>query len=406
MSATLARPRARLAVLLLMGVTLVLTLSRAWRWPNDFAEAHWLLDYRFGLVKRGLAGQLLSSVLKQFRTEPTATIISVIAIVIVIALSLALLWTAWQLVRSAGRKEAAVLASLAFLSSPFVVMSAHLIGYLDGILIVLTVAAVTLVLRRRFWLAGAVEAIAVLVHESAGFVGFPMLCLAWWVTTQSAGGRRRRWADVAPLALPLIAFATLALSRGRLHPDFQDLYSLQLQRYPFVGGDMHVFVPEWLAPGFLQHLAEHKHRFGERITSAPMLGIVLPTIFALLAWTIDACRVRVRSITMVLLIGAVFAPQLMHVAAWDTMRIWTYSIAMAWFGAWILARATGAEGEVSPGVRGLALLTLAVNVMVATFLLDNLTDRYSLSARLALFAPILIAALVLFLRTEPRAEPA
>ena len=27
--------------------------------PNDFAEAHWLLDYRFGFVRRGLAGSIL-----------------------------------------------------------------------------------------------------------------------------------------------------------------------------------------------------------------------------------------------------------------------------------------------------------------------------------------------------------
>jgi uncharacterized membrane protein len=136
-----------------------------------------------------------------------------------------------------------------------------------------------------------------------------------------------------------------------------------------------------------------------------MLGLVLPTVLALFAWAIDACRVRARSVTMALFIGATFAPQLMHAAAWDTMRIWTYSVAMAWLGAWTLARANGADGNVSTGVRILALLALLINVMSTTFLLDNLSDHYSLLTRTVLFAPVLVAALVIFLRAEqPTAE--
>lgn len=389
-TASTARTRLWLAASTLPGLTLVLTLSRAWRWPNDFAEAHWLLDYRFGFVKRGLAGQVLSSTLGLASQEPTAAIISGIAAVLLAALSVALVWTAWQVIRASSRPGAGVLASLAFLSSPFIVMSAHVIGYLDGVLILLTLAAVALTLGGRLWLAAITQAIAILVHESAVLVGFPVLCLAWWVTKRRA----------VPLILPVIAFAALALSARALPSDFEDRYSQHLMRYPFVEGDMHIFVPEWLTPGLAQHVAEQKHRFAERITSAPMLGLVLPTVFALLAWTIDACRVRARSITMALLAGATFAPQLMHVAAWDTMRIWTYSAAMAWIGAWTLARATGAQGDVTTGVRGLALLALVVNVMETTFLLDNQTDHYTLTTRLMLFGPILAAALALFLRTE------
>jgi hypothetical protein len=45
--------RARLG---LVAWAMVITMARAVRYPNDFAEAHWLLDYRFGLIRRGLAG--------------------------------------------------------------------------------------------------------------------------------------------------------------------------------------------------------------------------------------------------------------------------------------------------------------------------------------------------------------
>jgi len=398
-SLTATRTRVWLVALSLLTVTLALTLSRALRWPNDFAEAHWLLDYRFGFVKRGLAGQLLSSMLGLAGAEPSAATITFLSVALLTTLAVLLLWMAWQLVRSTPQPASAVLVALAFLSSPFIVMSAHLIGYLDGLLIVLSVAAAGLALRGRPWAAGAVQAAAILIHESAILVGFPVLCLAWWVTATRTDARGSLLSRAAPLVLPIAAFALVALSARALPPDFQDRFSQHLSRFAFVEGDMHIFVPEWITPGFTQQVAEQKHRFTQRIASAEMYGLMLPTVIALLVWTVDACRVRVRSITFALLIGATFVPQLMHVAAWDTVRIWTYSVAMAWLGAWTLARAHGADGTLSAGVRGLALLALVVNVLAATPLLDNLADRYSLTARVAMYAPVLVVAVVLFLRT-------
>src|SRR5262249_34452662 len=35
------------------------TVARAARHPNPFARAHWLLDYRFGFMKRALQGEAL-----------------------------------------------------------------------------------------------------------------------------------------------------------------------------------------------------------------------------------------------------------------------------------------------------------------------------------------------------------
>lgn len=389
------RTRAWLAAGALLVVTLTLTLSRAMRWPNDFAEAHWLLDYRFGFVKRGLAGQVLSSTLGLAGAEPTAAVISAVGALLLALLALTVLWMAWQVARRATDPGAAVLVGVAFLSSPFVVMSAHLIGYLDGILIIVSAAAVALMVRGRVWAAGLVQASAVLVHESAVVVGFPILCLAWWVTGDRQDPRRSLVLRAAPLALPLLAFVAVAVSARSLPADFQERYSQHLMAHTFVEGDMHIFVPEWLTPGFSQHVAEQQHRFGERVSGAVMYGLILPTVFALLAWTIDACRVRTRSVAFVLLVVATFAPQIMHIAAWDTVRIWTYSAAMAWLGAWTLARANGAAGHVPAGTRTVATLAVVANVMVATPLLDNLADRYTLMTRLLLFAPVLSAALAL-----------
>lgn len=46
-------------MIVLIVYTFVITSLRTLRSPNDFAEAHWLLDYRFGFIKRGLILMLL-----------------------------------------------------------------------------------------------------------------------------------------------------------------------------------------------------------------------------------------------------------------------------------------------------------------------------------------------------------
>jgi len=383
----------------LLAGTLALTLSRAMRWPNDFSEAHWLLDYRFGFVKRGLAGQVLSSVLGPFGGTPTAALITAIAVTCLAAFCVVLLWMAWHLIRTSPSRATATLVALAFLSSPFIVMSAHLIGYFDNVLFMLSAAAAWLMLSRRPWAAGVVQTVAILVHESATLVGFPVLVLAWWVTPEPDMRPVARLRRGSALLLPLAAFLALALSQRSLPANFEDRYSQHLAEYAFIEGDMHLLVPEWLTPSLAENVARQKHRFGERVSSPGLFGLVLPTVLALMVWTVDVCRVRPRSVTMALLAVSVFAPQLMHLAAWDTVRIWTYSIAMAWLGAWTLARAHARATIPSAsrtGIRGLALAALLVNVLVSTPLLDNLADWYPLSTRLLLYLPVILAAAGLF----------
>jgi hypothetical protein len=237
------------------------------------------------------------------------------------------------------------------------------------------------------------------VHESAVLVGFPVLVLAWWVSAASRA-KRRSLARAAPLLLPLAAFVALALSARALPADFEDQYSRHLMQSAFVEGDMHIFVPEWLTPGFAQHFAEQKHRFAERVANGEMFGLIWPTVLALLVWAVDACRLRMWSVTTALFVAATFAPQLMHVAAWDTVRIWTYSAAMAWLATWTIVSAQGAAGVASRGVRLLALCAIVSNVIVSTPLLDNLADHYVLATRLLLFAPVLAVAAGLALRSD------
>jgi len=376
--------------------TLAVTLARASRWPNDFAEAHWLLDYRFGFVKRALAGQVLSAVTGVFGLEPSETIIAAVSVGLLVAFCLTLLLLSLEIVRAARWSPTAVLVVTAMLSSPFVVTTAHLIGYFDNVVIMLTVMAVGLLMAGYRWTAAVAMSAAVLVHETAVVTGLPALALAWWVA--GPAGARHRWRAALPLVLPVATFGLLAATAPLLSDGFEDAYSTYLSGFAFVGGDMHIFVPEWLTPGFLDQLATH--RFAERIAFAEMYGLVLPTAAALLAYAIEARRVRIRSVTAALLVIAFLAPQVLHLAAWDTTRIWTYSIATAFLACWVLARRIDRPGPVGRTVSWLALLAIVVNVMVKTPLLDNLAERFSLSARLGWYLPVLVAAGWLLWRSD------
>mgnify|MGYP001074915577 CR=1 FL=1 len=53
----------------LVAWAMAVTMARAVRCPNDFAEAHWLVDYRFGFIRRGLAGSLYALPIVRLREE-------------------------------------------------------------------------------------------------------------------------------------------------------------------------------------------------------------------------------------------------------------------------------------------------------------------------------------------------
>src|SRR5262249_45733521 len=164
------------AIVVAMAYTLVVTCLRAARLPNNFSTEHWLIDYRFGFVKRGLVGSVLSIVTRIAGTRPTEGLIDALAIVMFVIFCAAILCVAVLIVRQARWSPDTALAVLVFLASPFVVMSAHLIGYYDNIVILMTLVSLALVFQRRMWPAAAAMTVAILIHENALLIGFPVFC--------------------------------------------------------------------------------------------------------------------------------------------------------------------------------------------------------------------------------------
>ncbi|HMF98337.1 MAG TPA: hypothetical protein VKE96_28750 [Vicinamibacterales bacterium] len=381
------------AIVAAMAWTLVVTCLRAARLPNNFSTEHWLIDYRFGFVKRGLVGSVLSIATRLAGTRPSERLIDTLAIVMFVIFCAALLCVSVFMVRRWRWSSDITLAVLVFLSSPFIVMSAHLIGYYDNIVIVMTLLSLALVFERRMWPAAAVQAVAILIHENALLVGFPVFCCGAWLAARQAEPRRR---DLLPLLLPIAAFVLIAVRLNTAPHRLERSLTAYLSTYPFVAGTIaDVRVPHWITITFNDSYLLHQGHFQERILSQPMIALVLPSLLALLGVLFESQGLAVISRESAIALAVCLLPQAMHVMVWDTARIWTYSIVCAFLLLWVAVALRPARRTATPLVVLLSLVALLVNVIGVTPLMDGLRERFDVTTRLLMYAPVLALAVAL-----------
>jgi hypothetical protein len=370
--------------------TLAVTCLRGARLPNDFSKEHWFIDYRFGFVKRGLIGTVVWLTTAIARTRPSERLIQALSVGMFLLFCAALVWLCLRIVRRSNWASGPALALLVFLSSPFVVMSAHLIGYYDNIIIVLTIVSLALLFRDRIWAAAIVQAISILVHENALLIGFPPFILAWRL--QRIGRSASRQSSLAPL-VPLVAFATIALAQAAAPHSLERSLTGYLATYPFLAPAIGaVRVPHWITITFYDSYTLHQGHFQERLLSQPLITLVLPTLLAILGSVFEAFPIGAVSVDSLLILGTCLVPEAMHVMAWDTARIWTYTIIDALFVWWAYAELGTVRESGSQWMEIVCLIVLLVNAIAATPLMDGLRDRFEVTTRLLLYAPALAAA--------------
>lgn len=388
-----------IAVVLLW--TLVVTSLRAVRLPNAFSTEHWFVDYRFGFVKRGLVGTIVSLATRAMHMRPTEQLVAILSSLLLVVFCVALMGVGLRIVHRSGWSTTGILTVLAFVSSPFIVMSAHLIGYYDNIIIVLGLISLACLLRGRIWLAASLEAISILVHENALLIGFPVFCFGWLLVNSRRQPDRARLA-LWPLFLPVGTFLFITLSQSLAPRDLEQSLTTYLSSFPFIAKNIRdVRVPHWITITFFDSYALHRGFFFNRLLAPSMLGLVLPSMLAVVSFIVDAYGVRDLSLESLLLLGVCLAPQLMHLVAWDTTRIWTYSILCAFLALWVYAELFAARRDVSHFVRLLCLAALVLNSAGVTPLMDGLSDHFDFTTRLLLYAPVIGAALGLILWNEP-----
>jgi hypothetical protein len=368
------------------------------RLPNDFSKSHWLIDYRFGFVKRGLVGELVTLATRAVHTRPTDHLIGTLSSIQFVVFCLVLAAIGLRIIVRQRWSTDGVLLVLVFLSSPFIVMSAHLVGYYDNIIIVMTAASLILAAKGRMWSAAILQAVAILVHENALLVGFPAFCAAWWLRNRSLRGTVLSRPSVWAVLTPVVLFLLLAVSQSLAPANLEEQLTAHLARFPFIEGNLrNTRVPHWITITFAESYVLHQGQFAGRLFALPMLGLVLPSVLTCLGFVVDGYGIGIASADLLLLLGVCLAPQSMHLVAWDTARIWTYSILTSFLMAWLYTEFYPFRRPASAFLTLVALLALVLNTTEMTPLMDGLKDHFELSARVWLYAPTVIAAALLTL---------
>ena len=380
-----------------VGWTFAVTACRAIRMPNDFSEAHWLLDYRFGFIKRGFVGAICRFTADLVGMRMSPGLIAILSSTTLVCLSAALLYLLFRAVRRQDPRDGMLAVGVVFVSSPFVVMMGHLLGYFDALLYLFAIGSVGLVLSDRPLRAAMVSALAIAIHESYFLIGLPLVVLAS-VARLTAKGSHARWQPhLLALGIPMVAFVAIPVLQT-LTTDATTLRNHLAEHLDSFG-----FVPTrsegvaiWQTTSFMEFFRQQKGAFGKRLLDPAVVASVAPTLLVILVFIHTAYGIRAFSPFSILVLGVVGAPLAMHAVAWDTARISTYVIGGGFIASWILAETRSARRESHLWLL-IALPALLLNVFGRVPLMDDRVERYSDAVRLLLYLPamaLLVASVV------------
>jgi len=376
-------------ILWMFGITILRGLYK----PNDWAEAHWLIDYEFGFLKRALPGTLLHPFITQQTAETTITIVSTTLLGIFF---IALAWMCLDLLRTFGYKLEALLTTLVFLTSPYIVMSAYLNGYYDNLLILLSIAGILLVRQEKHLLAAIVMTVGILIHENIFLVGLPSVLFATvYYQTQKDGQFNLKiiLRRALPFLLPVLAFIALFLFQSYcLNGDLlRSQLSAYLSQFEFIERNRDKTVPDAFTVSFLDYTERQSQFFMARIFNKNYLITILPTLISMLLFAGNIIpKNKNKKILLILLITISLVPLSLHLIARDTSRIWTFPLIAAFLGLWTISK-NADKIKFTNTFRILYIIACAAviihNIFLETPLMGGLSERYSNNMRLGLYLP-------------------
>jgi hypothetical protein len=390
---------------------LLMTVLRAVRRPNDWAEVHWLVDYRFGFIKRGLTGFLFSKICGD-AVAPELAILLVSSALLMLFLFVVWLFSVRIWIRT-GRQEDVLVVLFLFLSSPYFVMAGHLNGYFDNILIMLTMMGIFWTLRGCMLAVNLVLGLGILVHESILIMGFPAIFLArHYALMGDAPLNRRAWTQyllnmLTPFLLPVGLFLFLFVYQMVFLDKIEltQMLTAYMKEFPFVAANADTIVPEAFAPDFVAYYRTQSPWFFRRLFSPRYLISMMPTICCMSVCVLRIYRARLNAYSNFLLAAVCFSPLLMHAGAWDVARLWTYPIISSFLCMWILTEVLDAPQTALAGRKTYMLSALAflmLNIFVRMPLMDDRQERFSGLVRLFLYGPVIIYFLCMTIRMFQR----
>jgi hypothetical protein len=275
-------------------------------------------------------------------------------------------------------------------------MSAHLNGFYDNLLILLSIASVLLILQGKYAIAAVVMTVGILVHENIFLVGLPSVLFAMvYYQVQKDGQFNLKiiLRQALPFLLPLLVFIALFL--------FQSYYlngellrgqlAAHLSQFDFIERNRDKTVPDAFTISFLDYTEHQSQFFLARIFNKNYLIRILPTLILTLLFAGNITpKNKNKGVLLMLLVAVCLVPLSLHLIARDTSRIWTFLLIVAFLGLWIISKSMG---KIKFTNRSQILYIIACtaviihNMFLQTSLMGGLSERYSNDMRLWLYLP-------------------
>ncbi|HKT73919.1 MAG TPA: hypothetical protein VJQ47_13590 [Steroidobacteraceae bacterium] len=360
------------------GLTIVaaaLAILKGLRLPNLWSATQMQFGYQFGFIKRGAVGAVLHAARVPVHHYWVFAAIAFLLLLVTVC-------TGALFIRRHALTTEAQTWTPVFVSSFAVTYVAHMVGYLD--LILLTMTMLTLASSRKALrpaLDYLVCACAVLVHEEFALTFFPLIWFYWVLEATDSRLTQRRLSAINAVALPVVV-CCLSLIVALWRP----MTALQMSTAEHA---ISVATDFPVRKDFLQvmqrSLADNVHIMAGKFRTAGWwldeMGAALALLWVgiFFAWRsnrlIEAARVVHPLLLKSLAACASFAPALMQLIGWDLYR-WYALTALASFGVYLLTvrRLSDAPGaESSSGERAVAILLVALNLSTGAGLLDGYT---------------------------------
>lgn len=384
---------------------LVFSVSKTIRIPNQWAQSHWLVDYRFGFIKRGLAGELFGFLCEKNAFSVTALSVLVLAVLYFFIASIAVKIT-WNNTRSCYR----ILFFVIFLLSQYIVFSAHLIGYLDHVVFLMTIFTVYLITRNKLFPASIIAVFSIFIHEISIVLMLPVCCFA--IIVNQVPERKFSIKNVfSPNVIKKLAlFLTLPFLSAVFISGYQEVnggnYYTQLFSYlkqSSISEKVVDSVCSAYTKSFTYYFSEQYEYFFQRIfISKATIFYGIPIVFCL--WMIfKEFKLNIQLFILLIVISAI--PLILHSIAYDTYRIWTFPYMILFLGFWILSLKYKRDiGQTKPEKFSwweyVFFITAFLFVsLIPAILFDGETERFSVAVKLILILPIL--GILYFIKKAP-----
>jgi hypothetical protein len=362
-------------VLSVMGA--VLGLAKGIRLPNDWSATQAQVDYRFGIVKRGLFGTLFTDHLGLWQYTRFAKF-SLVVFAVVCVLFVLFLRQSGVFLRMGSGEPAALL-----LCSFVVPCVANLLGYFDILLLGITLSLLLIRdARVRFWIAVPLSLVALLVHESYLLMFLPVVVCSFLFDVERVEASGRRPVFAAVLGAVCVSFTFWLAWHARLtSAQVQTMSQQILQKVDFpIRRDFFIVMTSSLKENGVNSLRYFFNR-DFRILNIESPLIFFPVLCLMMVYGWNVCRgavnTRVRDWGFACMTVVVLAAYSMHLIGVDVFRFDAWTCFAAFLVLLLLVRAQPkVHVFVSDRMRYATLLVIVLSANAGVGTMDMSPRRY------------------------------